>query len=197
MPPLTWKSQHLLTLLQIKKLICFCAHPETVNLADWSFLLQLKEHRQPIFFYFVLLQWIVSGPAGPSGVPAQPAVVWAGRPLPEKSCSPASMVGTLVRTQIIRPEHALHLSAVSVMCDLAENPEEAIRNVKKKNPKMITWLMATSETWNTPILCTKSHMLILKPDSVDIWWFSNRSQFGTINMLHSACVALESLEQNL
>lgn len=133
MPHLTWKSQHLLTLLQIKKLMFVSVHiPETANLADWNFLLQLKEYRQPIFFYFVLLQWIVSGPAGPSGVPAQPAVVWAGRPPPEQSCSPASMVGTLVRTQIIRPEHALHLSVVSVTCDLAENLEEATGNVKKK-----------------------------------------------------------------
>lgn len=61
----------------------------------------------------VLLQWTVSGPAGPSGVPAQPYVVQGNRAPPEQSCNPASTGGPHVRDLTIAPRPAPHLTAVS------------------------------------------------------------------------------------
>lgn len=52
--------------------------------------------------------------------------------------------------------------------------------------------MPTSETWNN--IPTRPILLILKPDSVDICQGFNRSQFGTVNVLHSDCA---NLGQNL
>lgn len=60
-----------------------------------------------------LLQWTVSGPAGPSGVRAQPAVVQGDRPPPEPPCSPSSMEGPHVRALTTAPQSAWPLTVVS------------------------------------------------------------------------------------
>lgn len=52
------------------------------------------------------LQWTVSGPAGRSGAPAQPAVVAANREPPEWCCSPASTEGLRVKAQTTVPPPA-------------------------------------------------------------------------------------------
>lgn len=59
-----------------------------------------------MFIFFshpLLLQWTVSGPAGPSGVRAQQAVVREDRTPPESSCVPASMEGLRVRALTTAP----------------------------------------------------------------------------------------------
>lgn len=66
-----------------------------------------------VFSHPVLLQWTVSGPAGPSGVRAQQAVVRGDRAPPELSCSPASMEGPHVRAPTTAPRPAWHLTVVS------------------------------------------------------------------------------------
>lgn len=60
-----------------------------------------------------LLQWTVCGPAGPSGVPAQPAVVRGNRAPPDSSCSPASMEGRHVKDLSTAPGPAWPLTVVS------------------------------------------------------------------------------------
>lgn len=53
------------------------------------------------------------GPAGPSGVPAQPAVVRGNRAPPESSCSTASMEGPHARDLATVPRPARPLTVVS------------------------------------------------------------------------------------
>lgn len=55
----------------------------------------------------------MSGPAGPSGVHAQQAVVRGDKAPPELSCSPASMEGPHVRALTAAPRPAWQLIVVS------------------------------------------------------------------------------------